>query len=178
MWSQKWGNLKNSIRYHSHWKHYGYLSYVESLNHDLRVPLKPGPGEYLLIRQTKCGRSSADDDRPTRIAGITFDLERVPVAFINSRHVSRIRGWCSCRGTRRRTTGGNKKGTRWRLQYVQSFFTRVYNGIRVKLFFFILLNRIIEQIYFSRNNPKKSVGCKFLFSHIDYFSTSAEYSTF
>lgn len=97
---------------------------IMSLNHDLRVPLEPGPGEYLLIRQTKCGRSSADDDRPTRIAGITFDLEQVPVAFINSRHVSRIRGWCSCssRNEASHDRRGNKKGTRWSLQYVQSFF--------------------------------------------------------
>lgn len=51
-------NLKNSI-YHPLRKHYEYFSYVKSLNHDLRVPLKEGLGEYLLIRQTESAADQA-----------------------------------------------------------------------------------------------------------------------
>lgn len=55
--TEKWENLKNSI-YHPLRKHYEYFSYVKSLNHDLRVPLK-GLGEYLLIRQTESAADQA-----------------------------------------------------------------------------------------------------------------------
>lgn len=56
--TEKWENLKNSI-YHPLRKHYEYFSYVKSLNHDLRVPLKEGLGEYLLIRQTESAADQA-----------------------------------------------------------------------------------------------------------------------
>lgn len=138
--AQKWGNLKNSI-YHPLRKHYEYFSYVKSLNHDLRVPLKgrgrisPHPSDR------KCGRSSMDDDRSTRIAGITFDLGRVPVAFVKPRHVSRIRGWCSLERGIARALEIKRNGARDEMCPI-FFYTYVYNGVRVKrnVSFLFLLN--------------------------------------
>lgn len=71
-----------------------------------------------------------DDDRTTRIAGITFDLGRVPVAFIKPMHVSRIRGWCSWleRG------GGNKKERDEAFNMSNLFLRCVYNGEISSLF--------------------------------------------
>lgn len=76
-----------------------------------------------------------DDDRTTRIAGITFDLGRVPVAFIKPRHVSRIRGWCSWleRG------GGNKK-ERDEAFNMSNLFLRVFIMVKSLLFFSLKLN--------------------------------------
>lgn len=128
-------------------KHYEYFSCVKSW---FKSSIKGGSRRISPHRSgRKCGRSSMDDDRTTRIAGITW----ARVAFIKPRHVSsRIRGWCSWleRGVARDEAFNTSN----------LFLRSVYNGVRAKRFF--LLNWIIEQVYFSSNKFEKS-NYKFIY---------------